>query len=416
MSRAVMLRLTVYGALGLGAAMLIAALLLPTYTVGQITKIPLDVDTTLVSEGHGTALDPGSLAGEHFVINEDVPLVGQQQVSVESPANADVVTLQVGSTLRRTDKQKDAGLLLAIIDTVTVDRRSAEAVSDETHPGGSVQQPRMIEDDNPPKPLPLTHEGLTYRFPFHTEKMTYPVFDPIAQEAFDANYVGEDDVNGLTAYKFEQNVGYDSDGKLVKPVKYPSLFSDSADAEVTASARQWDLPAEDPDEQITLSRYYAAKRTLWVDPVSGTIVRVAEHAHHYYAHASDPVKPERTLADYTLNSTEQTIEAQVSAARDDRDWLALWSRILPITLAAAGLVILVGGVALATFGVRTETALIDPGLDTTEGNFFESLFDNLLHRRPKKQEPMPAAEAATEKLQAQPAERPRPPGPPDPTP
>lgn len=413
MSRAVMLRITVYGALGLGAALLIAALLLPTYTVSQLTKIPLDIDTTLVSEGRGTALDPASLAGEHFVIDEDVPLVSQKQISVESPANADVVTLQVGSTVRRTDKQKDSGLLLAMVDTVTVNRETAEAVSDDNHPGGTVQQPRSIEDDNPPKPLPLAHEGLAYRFPFHTEKKSYPYFDPIAQEAFDANYEGEDDVNGLTAFRFTQNVGYNSEGKLVKPIKYPSLYSDNEDGEVTTTAAQWGVEGE-PDEEITMTRYYAAQRTLWVDPVSGTIVKAKERAQHYYAR--DPLKPEATLADYTVTSTEQTIEEQVGIARDQRDWLALWSRILPITLAASGLIALVGGVLLATFAVRSEAALVDPGLDTTEQGFFEGLFDSLLNRRAKAEEPMPAAEAATEKLPTRPPDPPAAPGSPEPPP
>lgn len=412
MNRAVMLRITVYGALGLGAALLIAALLLPTYTVGQITKIPLNTDATLVSEGNGTALDPASLAGEHFVINEDVPLAQQQQISVESPANADVVTLQVGSSVRRTDKQKDNGLLLAIIDTVTVNRKTAEAVSDDTHPGGTVQQPRSIEDDNPPKPLPLAHEGLSYRFPFHTEKVTYQYFDPIAQEAFDANYDAEDDVNGLTTYVFKQNIGYNADGKLVKPIRYPSLYSDNEDGEVTARAGQWGL-TDEPDEDVTMTRYYAVQRTLWVDPVSGTIVKTKEHANHYYAR--EPETPEATLADYTVTSTEETVEERVSAARDERDGLALWSRILPITLAAGGLVTLVGGVLLAAFGMRAEAALIEPDVDTTEQGFFESLFDSLLQRRPKVEEPMPAAEARTEKFTSQRPDQPRDPGSPDPT-
>ena len=45
-----------------------------------------------------------------------------------------------------------------------------------------------------------------------------------------------------------------------------------------------------------MTRYYAAQRTFWVDPVSGTIVKQTEHANHYYAR--DPLKPEVTLADY----------------------------------------------------------------------------------------------------------------------
>src|SRR3954447_21742810 len=104
-----MLRFAACGIIGLGAALLIAALLLSTYTSSRITKISLDIDATLVSDGSGTALDPASLGGDHFVINQNVPLVFQQQLTVESPANADVVTLQVGSSVRRTDKQKETG-------------------------------------------------------------------------------------------------------------------------------------------------------------------------------------------------------------------------------------------------------------------------------------------------------------------
>src|SRR6478736_2008746 len=260
--------------MGLGAALLIAALLLSTYTKSKIAKIPLDMDATLVADGTGTAFDPESLNADKFVINKNVPLALQEQISVESPSNADVITLQVGSTLRRTDKQQDAGLLLALVDTVTVNRKTANAVSSETNPGGAVQKPRSIDETLPPTNIALPHDGLTYRFPFDTQKQTYPVFDPIAQKEYDANYDGEEDVNGLTTYKFSQNVGYDADGKLVEPVNYSSLLDD--DGEVTASAAMWGIPGE-PDERITMKRYYAAQRTFWVDPVSGTIVKREDH-------------------------------------------------------------------------------------------------------------------------------------------
>ena len=301
MNRAVALRIAACGIMGLGAALLIAALLLSTYTKSKIAKIPLDMDATLVADGTGTAFDPESLNADKFVINKNVPLALQEQISVESPSNADVITLQVGSTLRRTDKQQDAGLLLALVDTVTVNRKTANAVSSETNPGGAVQKPRSIDETLPPTNIALPHDGLTYRFPFDTEKQTYPVFDPIAQKPFDANYDGEEDVNGLTTYKFSQNVGYDADGKLVEPIKYSSLYDDDADADVTARATLWGLPGN-PDESITLTRYYAAQRTFWVDPVSGTIVKKKEHGFHYYAR--EPLKPEVTFVDFTVTSNE----------------------------------------------------------------------------------------------------------------
>lgn len=394
MNRAGMLRIAAFGIIGLGAALLIAALLLSTYTAGKIKKIPLNIDVSLVSDGTGTALDPASLSGERFIIDKNVPLVSQQQITVESPANADVVTLQAGTTVRRSDKQQDNGLLLAMVDTVTLNRSTALAVSDDTHPGGSVQKPRTIEDVKPPTNIALPHEGLSYRFPFDTEKKTYAYFDPIAQKPFDANYDGEDDVNGLTTYRFTQNVGYDADGKLVEPIKYASLYDKDEDGEVTARAALWGLPG-DPYEPITMTRYYAAQRTFWVDPVTGTIVKAEEHANHYYAR--DPLKPEMALADYKVTSNEQTVESQVAAARDERDRVALWSRILPISF-TAGLVALVGGALLGTFSVRAESALIDPGLDTADHGFFGK----------DETGPMPAAEAATEKLPAQRREPPPP--------
>jgi hypothetical protein len=385
-----MLRFAACGVIGLGAALLIAALLLSTYTSSRITKIPLDIDTTLVSDGNGTALDSASLSGDHLVVNQNVPLVSQQQVSVESPANADVVTLQVGTSVRRTDKQKDSGLLLAMVDTVTLNRKTAMAVSDDTHTGGSVQKPRAYSDENPPTAIPLRHDGLSYRFPFHTEKKTYPYFDPIAQKSIDVNYDNQEDVNGLTAYRFTQNVGYNPDGKLVAPVKYPSLYAGDEDGKVTTSAAMWGVQGGDPAEQITMTRYYAAQRTFWVDPVSGTIVKQTEHANHYFAR--DPLKPEVTLADYRVTSNEDTVESQVNAARDERDRLALWSRVLPITFTAVGLISLIGGGLLASFSLRTESALTDPGLDRTDQDFFG---------RSGLEEPVPGAEAETEKLPTQ---------------
>ena len=387
MNRAVTLRIAACGLMGLGAALLIAALLLSTYTKGKVAKVPLDLEATLVSDGSGTAFDPASLAAERFVIDRDVPLSLQQQVSVEAPSNADVVSLQVGSTLRRTDQQQDNGLLLAMVDTVTLDRSTAMAVSSESNPGGAVQKPRGIDDDQPPTSIALPHEGLTYRFPFDTEKKTYPFFDPIAQQPYDANYDGEEDVNGLTTYKFTQDIGYDAEGKLVEPVKYSSLYEDDADSQVTALARVWGVAGE-PDEPITMSRFYAAQRAMWVDPVSGTIVKTEDHSYHYYAR--EALEPEVTFVDYRVTSNEETVEAQVASARAERDRVSLWGRILPITFTAVGLLALVGGALLGSFSIRAESALIDPGLDEADHGFFDTQGFQV-----------PGAEAKTEKLPAQ---------------
>ncbi|MCV7087588.1 DUF3068 domain-containing protein [Mycolicibacter hiberniae] len=408
MNRAIMMRIAACAVMGLGAALLIAALLLSTYTAGKIAKIPLDLDVTLVGNGSGAALDPESLGREHAAVDHDVPLVSQEQITVESPANADVVTLQVGSSLRRGDRQKDTGLLLAIVDTVTLNRTTARAISDDTHPGGSVQRPRNFGDENPPTNIALPHEGLSYRFPFDTKKQSYQYFDPIAQKAYEANYEGEDDVNGLTTYRFLQNVGYDEDGSLNEPIRYPSLYGHDEDGEITAPARMWNIEGADPDEDITMTRYYAAQRTMWVDPVSGTIVKSKVHANHYYAR--DPLKPEVALVDYTITSSEETIEAQVDAARNERDRLALWSRVLPITFTAAGLICLLSGVLVGWFSLPAEAALGRPGRLGSE----EGFFGGFAPKSPTAQQPS-GAEAETEKLPTQRPQLDRPSAPPEPS-
>ncbi|MEX3756916.1 porin PorA family protein, partial [Mycobacteroides abscessus] len=99
MNRGVMMRIAACGLLGLGSALIIAALLLSTYTSNRLAKIPLDWDATLVSEGKGRALDPASLSGQKFIADPDRPLALQEQISTVSPADATKVGLQAGITL-----------------------------------------------------------------------------------------------------------------------------------------------------------------------------------------------------------------------------------------------------------------------------------------------------------------------------
>ena len=178
MNRAVMLRMAACGIMGLGAALLIAALLLWTYTGSRITKIPLDLDATLIGEGSGTTVDPASLYSPKLVVDKNVPVVSQQQIDVESPANADVVTFQVGSSVRRSDKQKDSGLLLALVDTVTLNRKTASAVSDDTHPGGAVQKPRGFKDESPADQHRAAARGAVLPLPVPHREALVPVLRP----------------------------------------------------------------------------------------------------------------------------------------------------------------------------------------------------------------------------------------------
>ena len=83
----------------------------------------------------------------------------------------------------------------------------------------------------------------------------------------------------MTTYRFPQNVGYDADGKLSDPIKYASLYDKNGTATSPRGPGSGALP-DDPYEPVTMTRFYAAQRTFWVDPVTGTIVKSKEHANH----------------------------------------------------------------------------------------------------------------------------------------
>ena len=145
------------------------------------------------------------------------------------------------------------------------------------------------------------------------------------------------------------------------PVKYPSLYAGDEDGKVTASAAMWGVQGDvrRADHHDPLLR--RAAQLLGGPGVRHHRQGKPSTRDHYFAR--DPLKPEVTLVDYTVTSNEDTVESQVNAARDERDRLALWSRVLPITFTALGMIALVGGGLLGSFSLRTETALIDPGLD-----------------------------------------------------
>lgn len=119
---------------GLGAFLLAIAILIPTYTVGKLKKTPLDLEVTTVAEGTGDILNSRALLAGNAQVDTDVPIVAQRFVTVEDPADGEIMTLQAGQTVRRLDMQGDTGLVSATVDRLTIDRVSSMPVSQEEFP------------------------------------------------------------------------------------------------------------------------------------------------------------------------------------------------------------------------------------------------------------------------------------------
>ena len=232
--------------------------LAPTYAKGQLVKIPLSIDAATVSTGTAVLLDAAALAKGKLVVDSNVPITVQQRVTAEDPSGSDVVTLQSAVQMVRDDRVGSAAIVNASIDRSTVDRISAMPVEE---PIGSIQ---TVMD----KPAEVVaHEGLQFKFPFDTQKRTYPYFDSTLRDSYDANFIAEGEIEGVDVYNFRQEIA---------PVEIGT--------EITLPASSWGKTGTSP---VTMKRFYGITRELSVEPISGAIIQVQQHYRHCLLYTSD---------------------------------------------------------------------------------------------------------------------------------
>ncbi|PPJ32547.1 DUF3068 domain-containing protein [Nocardia nova] len=322
---------------GLGALLIVAAILVPTYGVSQLAKTPLDLEITTIASNKPDApsevLDAKSLlSGEGPVqIDKNVGLISQRFLTVEDPSGKTNMTIQAGQTLRRKDKTGDTGLLSAIIDRVTINRKTGRPIDDD--PNGSIAT--TVDSKGNSVADPVQHTGLQYRFPLGTEKTTYPYFDINARKSFDMKFVEETEINDLKVYHFRQQV----------PPTDLSKVTSAPTNRLTFPAAKWGVPGEG---DVTMNRYYTNTRDVWVEPKTGTVVNGSEQLHQYYARSAD--KPEVTAINTTLTFDPGTIRSQADEARKYMDQLSLYGRTLPITFGVLGAISLIAGLILGLRG------------------------------------------------------------------
>lgn len=270
------------------AFLLTAAGMVRWYVAPQATRLPLDPDLTVTMTGAGQAWDVGrgaTVAGE---LREQVRISGDR-----AAGSAGTAVWQVERRLTR----PDGTLVRLAAERVALDRRSATAVA------CCGEQPR--------------HTGLTYAFPPGTDRSARELFDPVAGAASAVRYAGQEPVAGVTAYRMEQVTG---------PLDRAGRAPGAAPAGRRAT---------------TATVTVTSRRTLWVEPVSGLVVRVSERRTERSAAAgAAPV----TLLDVTLTSDAGSTRRLAGLAADRRDRLTALRRTVPLGCLLAALVLLLAQV------------------------------------------------------------------------
>ncbi|MFC4373934.1 DUF3068 domain-containing protein [Nocardia halotolerans] len=333
---------------GLGALLLAAAAMIPTYTVDKVAKTPLDLRITTVAksqpDSESLVLDSKSLTSPEgsAKVDTNVPLISQRFLTVEEPSDAGEMTVQAGQTLIREDRDAEAGLLTAAVDRVTIDRKTGEPI--DASPNGSVAV--SVDKSGTSVADPLQRAGLQYRFPIGTEKKSYPYFDLNARATHDIDFVEEAEIKGVPVYHFRQTI----------PVTNMWDVVPAATNKLTLPAAKWGLEGEEP---VTMTRFYTNTRDLWVEPKTGAVLKGGEQIHLYYGRSADKV--DVTALKSNLVFDEETIDAQMAVTQESLDKLSLFGKTLPIILGVLGAIALIAGIVLGVLSAgATRGRLIDP--------------------------------------------------------
>jgi hypothetical protein len=168
---------------------------------------------------------------------------------------------------------------------------------------------------------PIDHEGQILKFPFGTEQRDYEFWDIALREATPAVFDGEDEIDGMTVYRFVQTI----EPTVVSQLEVPGSLAGS------------DEPAVEAD------RTYANTRTLWVEPETGVIIRGQEEQDTILVYQGDEIA---TITSGTIAYTDEQVQANVDEYRPLASQLNLVGTVLPLVLGILGVIGLIAGILL----------------------------------------------------------------------
>jgi hypothetical protein len=292
--------------LGLAGFLLTAALLAQFYVPGQVQKTPLDVDTTTRLSGTAAMLPTGSGSAVKAV---------RRSVADGEASDDQVIVFDTFSCLIRDpdgtapdcvdDTDPDKRLVTAGTDRFATDRVTATAVNEERYVGVGAEP----------------HDGLINKFPFDVQQETYPFWDGLVGRAVNAEFQGEEDIDGLRTYKFQ-----------VSLVDEPAEISNG------------------------VSGLYSTEKTMWIDQGTGSIIDQSEAQVRKLDDGT-------TVLDVEMSFTDETVAESVEEAKANNSQLNLVARA-PIVLGILGVLALAGGLFLTLAG-RSGTTTAPPSAGGT---------------------------------------------------
>lgn len=327
----------------LGVALVVIALGAGPLIGTALSRVPLTVDQTWVSDGaDGTRiLDRCSLDDDRARVAE-ADVHQQRRILAVRPADARVVTLQAGTALT-VEHYRQGGktvkpacgesTVAAVLDRVTLDRGTADPTG-----ASSIQ----YDDEQAPVPIP-DRRGYTYLLPFAFTPDGAHYFDPVTRQSLPMTAAGTQTMGGRTVTRFTVAVPetdlsaaqQDPRAVLDKPASWFGTF-----------------PGVPAGERLTATLHHRAGLELYVDTATGVIVAERAAVHEVYRFTPESARtPELrdfslTNVDTTLWSDEQTVREASAYAASRARAVVLVTRVVPIAAGVLGALLLAAGIRL----------------------------------------------------------------------
>ncbi|ADB32163.1 hypothetical protein Kfla_3099 [Kribbella flavida DSM 17836] len=297
------------------------------------TQLPLTSTRTV--RGDVVAAEKISEALDREVVVFDTAVVTDDDPQYQFPAEDDA-------------KRDEKAPLSFVQERVVLDAHTGEAVRWNPDPAkdnsGEYITTTLNPNDRkrPGDPVFKGHEGLVLKFPFGTEKKTYQFWDSTLRKAFPIEFQEETELLGLKVYKFVQDVPK-SEVPLVTPLKVPGAM-------VEATGQ----------DAVEVQRSYQNIRTLWIEPVTGAIIKGEEKqfATIDYQGEAKITATEATIA-YNDATVKKNVEGAQENGREEGGYQEKASQLhligfwVPLLSLIVGLLLLA---AAAFFSLRPRTA------------------------------------------------------------
>ena len=288
---------------GLGAFLLVAALLTRTYVAGQLVKFPLNtyVKTTL--------------------IGKDVSYFSPKLVRPVTGA-----TMQVTDTVKGDSAAGSSSTAVWDEFTYLYDRTNHVVFSYTTRRAAFDRRTAVLVDccgANIGGNSAIRQTGLSgYVWPIGTDKRTYQVYDTTLLRPMPFRYAGTGTIHGISVYRFVERVPPTQSGTQKVP---GSLIGSSQNL-------------------VTLPEYYAATNTYWVDPRTGGVLDSNSNSRQYLRNTANG--QDLVLFDGDLVMTPASVDTAVGLDATGRTELAWFELYGPVAAVVLGVVALVAGIVL----------------------------------------------------------------------